>query len=371
MDRLFSVSIVLTAFWVGAMVVDGFVVFPGPSDVYRTTAPDVTATQLFGKRVMKRGGLGSIDSDESSGATKVGPRRSTKQQRRAGSSRKKKGGSSKSKTAPSGGVSSAMSQDLAKFLELSGEDGDSANDQTKKARRSAKTKSDRRQKQSDKKVIDEARNARIDVVLDDLKEVLGERTGDVRDILPIVEKLLNIPSDNVNTDMRRLLSAKRRSDYRLAWVGSDDALSHIGTGLHKVPLARMQEVFMNCLGRNKIEVLEIISLIGPFPNVKNILQGTTTISSGNSNGSELQIVMDKMVDGTGKEIKADNQDNIRRVDLEVAFFDERAIVVVMPNEDDENAKPLDDNGKRVLLFVREDDLDKRLEDYRVNEVDLD
>ena len=322
---------------------------------------------------MKRGSLGNIDSDGSSTATKGGPRRSTKQQRKAASSRKKKGGSSKSKTAPAGGVSSAMSQDLAKFLEQSGDDGDeeSAGGQKKKARRSAKTKSDRRQKQSAKKVIDEARNARIEAVLDDLEEVLGERTGDVRDILMVVEKLLKIPSDNLNNDMRQLLSGKRRSDYRLAWVGSDDALCHIGTGLHKVPLARMQEVFMNCVGRNRIEILEVISLIGPFPNVKNILQGTTTISRESSNGSEVEIVMDKMVDGTGKEIKAGAEGDIRRVNLEVAFFDERAIVVVVPKEDDDNSKPLDDNGKRILLFVREDDLDEKLEAYRVNEIDLD
>ena len=122
---------------------------------------------------------------------------------------------------------------------------------------------------------------------------------------------------------------------------------------------------MNCLGKNKIEILEVISLIGPFPNVKNILQGTTKVSTGQE-GSEVQIVMERMVDGTGKEIKADE---VRRVDLEVAFCDERAIVVLMPNEDNENAKPLDDNGKRVLLFVREDELDEKLEGLRANEID--
>ena len=128
---------------------------------------------------------------------------------------------------------------------------------------------------------------------------------------------------------------------------------------------------MNCVGRKRIEILEVISLIGPFPNVKNILQGTTTISRESSNGSEVEIVMDKMVDGTGKEIKAGAEGDIRRVNLEVAFFDERAIVVVVPKEDDDNSKPLDDNGKRILLFVREDDLDEKLEAYRVNEIDLD
>jgi hypothetical protein len=130
----------------------------------------------------------------------------------------------------------------------------------------------------------------------------------------------------------------------------------------------MQEVFMNCLGKNKIEILEVISLIGPFPNVKNILQGTTKLNSG-SGGSDVQIVMDKMFDGTGKEIKAETEDSIRRVDLEIAFCDEQVIVAVMPDENNENARPLDDDGKRVLLFTREDDLFERLEALRVNEID--
>ena len=125
---------------------------------------------------------------------------------------------------------------------------------------------------------------------------------------------------------------------------------------------------MNCLGRNRIEILEVISLIGPFPNVKNQLQGTTEIST---DGQAVQIVMDRMVDGTGKEIKSDSGDNIRRVDLEVAFSDERVILVVMPDSDNKNTQPLDDNGKRVLLFIREDDLDERLEELRVNEISKD
>jgi hypothetical protein len=316
---------------------------------------------------MNRGSLGSIDNEDmdsdSSKATTT-PRRSTRQQRKVGSSRKKKSASNKS-----GATASEMSPDLAKFLEQSGDDSSAEAEAVQKGKKGPSPKRERRQKQSAKLVIDEERNARIEIVLDELQEVLGERTGNVRDILTVVEKLMKIPS-NDNNDLRRLLSARDRSDYRLAWVGSDDAICHVGTGLHKVPLARMQEVFMNCLGKNQIEILEVISLIGPFPNVKNVLQGTTKITSG-GDGSELQIVMDRMVDGTGKEIKPESEDSIRRVDLEVAFCDERVIVVVMPDDDNENAKPLDHDGKRVLLFVREEELDDKLELLRVNELDKD
>ena len=38
-------------------------------------------------------------------------------------------------------------------------------------------------------------------------------------------------------------------NYSLAWVGSDEAICHLGTGLHKVPLARLQDIFLS-VGRD-------------------------------------------------------------------------------------------------------------------------
>ena len=67
-------------------------------------------------------------------------------------------------------------------------------------------------------------------------------------------------------------------------MGSDVAICHVGTGLHKVPLARLQEVFLSCLGRNRLEVLEVIRILGPFPNVKNVLQGAAKVGSGSRGG---------------------------------------------------------------------------------------
>lgn len=333
---------------------NGFSLLPSREAIGRATS---TTTELYG--IKRRGGLGSLDSEEASSSKgpRTVPKKSTKLQKKVGGSRKKKGSSAK-KSDP---VASEMSPDLAKFLQVSGN-----NNSVVDAEVVGQSKKSRRQKQSEQREIDEARSAKIEIVLDKLDEVLEERTGKVSDILTVVEELLEIPS-NDNADIRRLLSAKDRSDFRLAWVGSDEALCHVGTGLHKVPLARMQEVFMNCLGRNKIEILEVISIIGPFPNVKNVLQGTTKITGGSS-GSDVEIVYDTMFDGTGKEIKSGTDHNIRRVNLDVAFCDERAIVAVVP-DDDANDNALDNDGKRVLLFVREDELDEKLESLRVNELD--
>ncbi|OEU05923.1 hypothetical protein FRACYDRAFT_257292 [Fragilariopsis cylindrus CCMP1102] len=291
--------------------------------------------------------------------------------------KKKSGGGNNNNNnkADSATTASSMSPALAQWMETNEDtttadiitttaDDDSIDDGKKKKKSRGKNLS------AAEKQIDVERRKQIDSTLDRLQEVLEEKTGNVRDILNVVEELLAIQessNSNNNIDLRRILLNKQRSNYRLAWVGSDDAICHIGTGLHKVPLARMQEVFLNCIGKNRLEILEVISLFGPFPNIKNTLLGTTKMisTSNNDNSCMMQIAMDSMIDGTGKEILAGTEDNIRKVDLQVAFCDERVIVAVVPSDND-NDNPLDDDGKRVLVFTKEKDLDEKLDELRVS-----
>jgi hypothetical protein len=225
----------------------------------------------------------------------------------------------------------------------------------------------RRDKQSVRKEQDARRDGQLDQAIDALEDAL-KKTKNLDGILSSVQNLMQLPSDS----LRQLVAGKQTHNYRLTWVGSDDAICHVGTGLHKVPLARLQEIFLTCLGKNRLELLEVISILGPFPNIKNTLQGTTKLNAGGAGEQQdsikgLQIVMDSMVDGTGKEILAGTEDNIRRVDLQIYFSDERAIVAVVPPEDGNlRADPLQDNGKHVLVFVKEDDLDAKLDSLRVS-----
>jgi hypothetical protein len=77
--------------------------------------------------------------------------------------------------------------------------------------------------------------------------------------------------------------------------------------------------------------------------------------------------MDSMVDGTGNGILAGNKENIRQVDLQVHFCDEGAIVAVMLPEDGSLQDDLSqNNGAIVLVFVQEDELDKKLNSLRVS-----
>ena len=117
----------------------------------------------------------------------------------------------------------------------------------------------------------------------------------------------------------------------MAWVGSDDAICHIGTGLHKIALARMQEVFLLLQERNRLEIYEVISA---FPNVRNTLQGSCQVAIGKSNNDCVwKLSYDSMIDGTGKELLAGKDENVRKVDLQIAFADANAIAAVVPNPD--------------------------------------
>ena len=229
-----------------------------------------------------------------------------------------------------------------------------------------------------------------------------KKTPELDELLDPIKQLVCLP---LPTEQCRAVSAgtisssnkKLRTDYRLAWVGSDDAVSHIGTGLHKVPLARLQEVFLSLPGRNRVELLEVIRVLGPFPNVKNVLQGTSTLDKKKQSSSstsftmnantnfnedmvEWKVTWESMVDGTGKELMAGKQENIRNVILHIYFCSNEVLVAAVPpvakgsiTGDPSSSSTLqqwpdwlfEESGRNLLIFVKEDDLDLQLDKYRV------
>jgi hypothetical protein len=331
----------------------------------------------FSKRVLGKG-LRTFSDDGVAAKTRIGPKICSKRNRSTTTNEKQK-----KKKPTTEGAAAQMSPKLVEWMASQDEEGEGKESSTraveqeadgvpeavsfqtfeKRSLSSESSSGSRRVKQGVRKEQDEQRNAKIDQAIDVLKDVLEAKSGNLDGILSSVQNLFKLPSDS----LRQLVAGKQKHNYRLAWVGSDDAICHVGTGLYKVPLARLQEIFMTCLGKNRLEMLEVISILGPFPNVKNILQGNTKLPTdtnydGDDDIKGLQIGMDSMVDGTGKEILAGTDDNVRRVDLQIYFSDERAIVAVVPPEDGTlRADPLQDNGKYVLVFVKEDELDKKLD----------
>lgn len=103
---------------------------------------------------------------------------------------------------------------------------------------------------------------------------------------------------------------------------------------------------------------EVISILGPFPNVRNTLQGSI-IELAQSN---MKIEYDSIIDGTGKEVKAGTDDDVRQVELDLLFADESIIVCEAPSDNEES---MSNNGKNVLVFLKEDEMEEKLEAMRV------
>ncbi|CAB9506674.1 expressed unknown protein [Seminavis robusta] len=266
-------------------------------------------------------------------------------------------------------VSTASATTFTSFQEDEEEDTPTSNKKGKRAS-PKKQKSLQNEQDEQRKELVRSLVAELNDVLDTSKQA-NKKTADMNDILKPIRQLIALP--NANTNLRQLLAGQTRYDYRLAWVGSDNAICHMGTGLHKVPLARLQEVYLSALGKSRVEVLEVIRIIGPFPNARNTLEGSGKIGKRNveyngdgSTFSELSVTYDSMIDGTGNRITAGVENNVRNYNLHILFCDETAIVAVVPPTAEASWEdPLQDNGANILFFAREETLEENLDKMRV------
>ncbi|KAL7442282.1 hypothetical protein ACHAXM_009189 [Skeletonema potamos] len=258
------------------------------------------------------------------------------------------------------------------------DDEDAISSSSNKKRKTNK----KEQQRSQRAALSAAQSQQLDSLLDQIDDLLQTTNLDRVELVSYISSLVQIGSSSLNNDqvllptLKSIISTRPKKDekrpsYRLAWVGSDAAICHIGTSLHKVPLARLQEVFLS-LGYNRWELYEVIRILGPFPTVRNTLNGdvkltklTPTTTQKNREGVRMQIAYTSMVDGTGKEILAGKADNIKYVDLDVWFANEKVIVATIPpGEEGYEQDPLKGDGSNVLFFVVEENLDEQLEKLR-------
>jgi hypothetical protein len=74
-----------------------------------------------------------------------------------------------------------------------------------------------------------------------------------------------------------------------------------------------------------------------------------------------------MLDGTGKELLAGKQENVQKVLLHVYFCTENVLVAVVPPNDGHAPERyiwddiFEESGKNILVFVKKDQLDKKLD----------
>jgi hypothetical protein len=247
-------------------------------------------------------------------------------------------------------------------------------------------------------------DAMIDTLLDSIDSKLSTTNFDVKSLVADIASLTKLGSGptgnkrNINdrvllpTVKSLLASGTTTTSYRLAWVGSDGAVCHVGTSLHKVPLARLQEIYLSLggggtvgLNKNKWELMEVIRILGPFPNVRNTLRGNVVGLTRGGKGDEREVVnmeisYTSMIDGTGKEILASSSGGggngrdgkrgnagAKQVNLDVWFANDRAIVCSVPTserDDGRGGDPFGEDGSNLLYFVAEDDLEGALEKLR-------
>jgi len=271
------------------------------------------------------------------------------------------------------GDAAPISSDLAKWALEAGvasetdvtSTNDLSSDSQSSSKKSTKLKKnvERRTKQAERKAQDELlqqQTLKIVYQLEELFEV--QKNRDLSAILGFLQELIATPKPSDALSVRNLFSAAQRRDYRMVWVGSDDAICHIGTGLHKVPLARLQEVFLS-VGKGYVDVQEVIRVLGPFPNVKNSLTGDVKILN---DGRSIKIIYDRMTDGTGKELSAGKTADERTVLMDVLYASEYAIVCKVPNDEfNKEQITLIDDSASLLVFLPEPDLNAALEILRV------
>jgi len=104
--------------------------------------------------------------------------------------------------------------------------------------------SERRTRQAQRQKEENQMRQKTQNIISDLEELLDvDSTRDIGSILGKIGALTDLnhgKEDNVISSMKTLCAGQKRRDYTMIWAGSDDAICHLGTGLHKVPLARLQ-----------------------------------------------------------------------------------------------------------------------------------
>jgi len=211
---------------------------------------------------VKRGKLAAIEFASSSATKSPGGKKLSKKKKKPQQQSSPKGKSN----AAGGNISPALSEWMEKQereggKSTSGDDDEATEDVIAELKsdelpaftsfemdddeeKGGKKSSERRKKQSARKSEEKARSRRIEELVRQVNEGLEGETKDLFGSVLVepLSALLDMQRTNNNdfNSFRQLTASSATTNYRLAWVGSDDALCHVCTGLHKIALARLQ-----------------------------------------------------------------------------------------------------------------------------------
>jgi vacuolar-type H+-ATPase subunit H len=344
--------------------------------------------------------LESSSSSSAAAAPAPAKKPTTSKGKRSGTRREKTAVTSSTKTAAAGGISPLLAQWAADKTPAKSGDDEEGNEAVllpPPPTRDA-LDSSRRQRQSQRKELEKERDEVVQQTVESIEAMLSDDDDDadgdnnsndnkkkkkepfkVEALLARIRELLELTSSSAvgsssnNNNLRQLSAGSGTTDYRLAWVGSDEAMCHLGTGLHKVTLARLQEVFLTLGPKSRVQMYEVIRILGPFPNVRNTLVGKSAVDKprGAQATTAVQpwrITWQSLIDGTGKEILSGSQ--VRNVDMEVLWCDASLLLCAAKFADTAstegtNEDLLHDDGRDLFVFVREAKMESKLDALRV------
>lgn len=167
---------------------------------------------------------------------------------------------------------------------------------------------------------------------------------------------INNAAKELRATQDRPAQGELSGDWRLTFVSSNDILGAFGTGLHTLPLTRMEDTFVNFKGGRQgrqIETIEVLRVMGPFPNIRNTLSGTyQTIGL-----DTLSIKYTSMIDGTGKEITSGSAAMDKVSEFGVLFVGADVLVL--------EPKGIKSAEVPLMVLQKEKDLRDALEKLRV------
>ena len=117
-----------------------------------------------------------------------------------------------------------------------------------------------------------------------------QKKRDLEMIKSAVDELRKL---NSAQSLRSIVGSQNLAEYQLSFAWDDSAVSFVGTGLHKVPLARLDYFFMT-LGKGRLLMREVIRIIGPFPTVLNTLVGKASVEKGGEGSKDETLKVRKL-----------------------------------------------------------------------------
>jgi len=214
--------------------------------------------------------------------------------------------------------------------------------------RKQRTKMKKQMRQEQQKEQQE-RQMKADALLDEIFDEIEAKERDLKKVTNAINKITDLCT-------KETIAKTIPGDWKLTFVNKADPMHEIGTGLGKLPGTSILDMFITCEKSGKVKVQEICRVVGPFPNIKNELQGTwdyKTASSGFKEGvsssDKLVFSYNMLIDGRDKVTTAETGFKVRSVDINVRYIDQDVMIMSL-------GEGLDSQ----LVWEREDNLDKEV-----------